>query len=290
MHFAVLAQQSSWYFGDLERAARELGHGITRLDFQEFVATEVRPAAGESGDLATDVLIVRSMPAGSLEQVIFRMDVLARFEASGLPVVNPPKSLECAIDKYLTTARLQAADVPVPPTIVCETTSAALAALEQLGGDVVVKPLFGAEGRGIVRVTDPDMGWRVFSTLERLQSVIYLQKFIEHPGFDTRVLVLDGNIIGGMKRYSPNDFRTNVARSGRGELHIPSAIEAELAIRAAQATGVRFAGIDILQNRDGQPLVLEVNAVPGWRAFASVTGIDVATRFLDHLSRHPIGG
>lgn len=290
MHFAVLAQQNSWYFGDLERAAKGLGQGITRLDFQEFVATEVRPAAGESGDLAADALIVRSMPAGSLEQVIFRMDVLARFEASGLPVVNPPKSLECAIDKYLTTARLQAAGVPVPPTIVCETTTAALSALERLEGDVVVKPMFGAEGRGIVRVTDPDMGWRVFSTLERLQSVIYLQKFIEHPGFDTRVLVLDGNIIGGMKRYSPNDFRTNVARSGRGEFHQPTALEAELAIRAAQATGVRFAGIDILQSRDGEPLVLEVNAVPGWRAFALVTGIDVATRFLDHLSRHPTGG
>jgi ribosomal protein S6--L-glutamate ligase len=155
---------------------------------------------------------------------------------------------------------------------------------------VVVKPLFGAEGRGIVRVTDPDMGWRVFSTLERLQAVIYLQKFVEHPGFDTRVLVLDGEVIGGMKRFSPDDFRTNVARSGRGECHRPTAIEAELAIRGAQATGVRFAGIDILQGRDGEALVLEVNAVPGWRAFASVTGIDVATRFLDHLSRHPIGG
>ena len=62
-----------------------------------------------------------------------------------------------------------------------------------LGGDVVVKPLFGAEGRGIVRVSDPDLAFRTFRTLERIQSVLYLQQFIEHKGFDVRILVLDGN-------------------------------------------------------------------------------------------------
>src|SRR5690606_38830919 len=139
-----------------------------------------------------------------------------------------------------------------------------------LGGDVVVKPLFGAEGRGIVRVSDPDLAFRTFRTLERIQAVLYLQQFVEHEGFDVRVMVLDGGILGAMKRRSTGDFRTNVARSAVGEPHELTDVEADLARRASAATGATFAGVDLLYDRAGRCYVLEVNAVPGWRAFARV--------------------
>jgi RimK family alpha-L-glutamate ligase len=304
----VLGNAESWYWHELHRAGGELGHEVVRLEFPRIVAacgmnsgavdnasmsngcratlrfvahtTNGPTSAGlpERGHdlLAFDAVIIRTMPPGSLEQVVYRMDVLGQLEAAGVTVLNSPKSVECAVDKYLTTAKLEAAGLPVPETIVCEDSDDALAAFEQLGRDVVVKPIFGSEGRGILRVSDPDLALRTFRTLERLQAALYLQRFVNHPGYDIRVLVLDGKILGGMKRVSDGDFRTNVSRDGRGEPHTVTDTEADWALRASTATGARFAGIDIMYDREGRGFVIEVNAVPGWRAFQRVTGLDVA--------------
>lgn len=291
MQFAVLAQPESWYFRDLTRAAGEHGCQCTRLDFASLTGGIVdgRPvlSCGELDLRALQALVVRSMPAGSLEQVVFRMDVLARLEAAGCRVVNPPKALECAIDKYLTTARLAAAGLPVPDTVVCEDPDAALLAWERLGRDVVVKPVFGAEGRGILRLTDPDLAWRTFRTLYRVESVLYLQRFIPHPGYDIRVLVLGDRILGGMRRSSPDDFRVNVARAGIAEPHTPTDREAELALAAARTTGNVFAGIDLLYDAAGRCYVIEVNGVPGWQAFGRANRMDVAGAFVAWLAGEP---
>lgn len=280
---AILGNEGSWYVGDLLRAAVELRVEAERIEFTKLVA-QVNSAAMvryEQRNIAEyDAVIVRTMPPGSLEQVVFRMDVLLQLEQQGVAVLNPARSLECAVDKYLTTARLATAGLPVPETIVCEGEEEALVALNQLGGDVVVKPLFGAEGRGIVRVSDPDLGLRTFRTLSRLQAVLYLQRFIDHPGYDIRVLVLDGEIVGSIKRHNPHDFRTNLARNGVGEMHSLTDQEAHLARQAVQVSGARCAGVDLLYDKSGQCYVIEVNAVPGWRGFAKITGIDVARRLL----------
>ena len=112
------------------------------------------------------------MPPGSLEQVVFRMDLLHRLQARGAVVLNPPAAVETCVDKYLASARLAAAGLLVPPTAVCQHADAALEAFAALGGNVVVKPLFGSEGRGMVRVSDPETAWRVFRTLERTGAVL----------------------------------------------------------------------------------------------------------------------
>lgn len=292
----VLASERSWYFRDLDRAARARGHECHRLEFSRLIATVESGSeqfrVGESTNPESnptprklDAIVVRSMPPGSLEHVIFRMNTLARWEASGVRVINSPRSLECAVDKYLTTARLRSVGLPIPQTIVCEHEDDAMLAFESLGKDVVVKPLFGAEGRGIVRVTDPDLAHRTFRTLMRLNCVLYLQKFIDHGGFDTRVLVLDGEVLGGMRRHSPNDFRTNVARQAIAEAYLPTDQETEMALSAAAATGAFIAGIDLLQDRSGASYVIEVNAVPGWQAFSRVNQIDVADRFLKAITK-----
>jgi ribosomal protein S6--L-glutamate ligase len=220
------------------------------------------------------------MPPGSLEQVVFRMDVLGRLQASGVRVVNSPRALEMCVDKYLASACLEAAGLPVPPTIVCQDADTALQAFEQLGGDVIVKPLFGSEGRGMVRVSDPELAWRTFRTLERTQAVLYLQKLIHHPGWDLRVFVLDGKVLTAMRRHAHDGWRTNIAQGGRGEMVTVTAEEERLALAAAKAVGADAAGVDLLPCRDGGWYVLEVNAVPGWRALAPVTGIDVAEKIV----------
>jgi ribosomal protein S6--L-glutamate ligase len=204
------------------------------------------------------------------------MDVLHQLLAAGIPVVNKPRALEICVDKYLATARLAAAGLPVPPTIVCQGADEALEAFSRLDGDVVVKPLFGSEGRGMVRVTSPEIAWRTFQTLARLQTVLYLQQYVAHPGWDLRVFILGGRVLTAMRRRSRGDWRTNVAQGGKAERAVAGDVEAGLAIRAAAALGAEIAGVDLLPRPDGGWYVLEVNAVPGWRALAPVTGVDVA--------------
>jgi RimK family alpha-L-glutamate ligase len=290
LRLGVLGNIDSWYVADLTRAAVSRGHQCERLDFPRLTGacgpglSPVRQGAVDLLDF--DAVLVRTMPPGSLEQVVLRMDLLHQLLTLGVKVINPPRALECAVDKYLTTARLFQAGLPVPQTIVCEQFEEAMAAFEQLGGDVVVKPIFGAEGRGIVRVSDPDLAHRVFRTLERVNSALYLQKFVPHPGYDIRVLILGDRILGSMKRISDTDFRTNVSRDARTELHVPTDAELKSARQAVDCTGAIFAGVDLLYDQNGELYVIEVNAVPGWRAFGRTTGIDVATELIRWLEEH----
>jgi ribosomal protein S6--L-glutamate ligase len=289
LQIVILSNPTSWYRRDLERAARRRGHRVTALPFERLSAhvdSSKTRVGGADTELSTvDAIIVRTMPPGSLEQVVFRMNLLSRLEASGVQVVNPPRAIECAVDKYLTTARLVDAGLPVPSTIVCENSESAQAAFEQLGGDVVVKPIFGAEGRGILRVSDPDLALRTFRTLERLGAVLYVQKFVEHEGFDLRVMVLDGRVLAAMRRRSPHDFRTNVSRQAQAEPVEPNDRECDWALRASAAVGTRIAGVDILYDRSGAGYVIEVNGVPGWRALARVAKCDVARELIGSIER-----
>src|SRR5579872_2599615 len=287
MRIVILANSRSWYRRDLQRAARERGHDVISLPFERLTAHVQSGRSsvwGTETELsATDAVIVRTMPPGSLEQVVFRMNLLARLEAAGVQVMNPPRAIECAVDKYLTTARLVDAGLPVPKTIVCENSEAAQAAFEELKGDVVVKPVFGAEGRGILRVSDSDLALRAFRTLERIGAVLYLQEFIAHEGFDPRVMVLDGRVLAAMRRRSPHDFRTNVSRQAQAEPVEISDRERDWALRASAAVGTRIAGVDILYDRSGAGYVIEVNGVPGWRALTRVTECDVACELIHSL-------
>ena len=286
MRLAVLSSLESWYLRDLRRAAGSR-HEIVCLAHQRLRADLGTQWTGRflSGarDLAEcDAILVRSMPPGSLEQVVFRMDVLGRLQEAGTVVINPPRALEAAIDKYLTSARLLAAGLLTPRTVVCQTAEEARDGFDRLGGDVVVKPLFGGEGRGILRVEDQDLAHRVFHTLEQVGAVFYLQEFIPHDGFDIRLLLI-GDRVWAIRRRNPHDWRTNISRGGTGE---PLDADPELiglARRAASAIGAPMVGVDILPGRDGGRYVLEVNAVPGWKGLSQTLQVDVAAAVLDYI-------
>jgi ribosomal protein S6--L-glutamate ligase len=281
MRIAVLAAGPGWHVRDLERAAALLHHEAVAVDFRRVTAGVAAAADSLAG---FDGVLVRTMPPGSLEQVVFRMNVLHRLRERGVLVLNPPRAVEVCVDKYLASARLEAAGLRVPPTVVCQHAEAALEALALLGGDVVVKPLFGSEGRGMVRVSDPDLAWRTFRTLERTQGVLYLQRFIAHPGWDLRAFVLGGRVLAAMRRRAGGGWRTNVAQGGAAEPARLNAAEEELALRAARAVGAPVAGVDLLPGPAGEWYVLEVNAVPGWRALAPVAGVDVAAELVRFLA------
>jgi RimK family alpha-L-glutamate ligase len=283
MQIAVLAQTDSWYAADLIRAAGT-EHRIRVLSFARLAAVldgcdqwSITVDGQRLNDF--DAVIVRTMPPGSLEQVVFRMDALGRLQADGMTVVNPPRALEAAVDKYLASALLQSHGVPTVPTAVCQTVDDAMEAFEQFQGDVVVKPIFGSEGRGILRVSDPSLALRVFRALTQVEAVCYIQPFLDHHGFDLRLVVL-GQRVFGIRRRNPDDWRTNVSRGATPEpMDLDPALE-DLARRATRAVGAVVAGVDVLPAGNGNQYVLEVNAVPGWRALSRALGIDFAAELL----------
>lgn len=222
------------------------------------------------------------MPAGSLEQVVFRMDVLHAAAGAGVRVLNPPRALETCVDKYLTSVRLAAAGLPTPPTHAAQRADDALQAFARLGGDVVLKPVFGSEGRGLQRISDPDLAWRTFRVLQNSGQLIYQQQFVPHPGYDYRLLVVGGRVHAAMRRHG-TDWRTNVARGGRADPLRPGDELAALAVRAAAAVGCPVAGVDLLPGPRGEVYVIEVNAVPGWKALSAVCGLDIAAEVLRFL-------
>jgi RimK family alpha-L-glutamate ligase len=197
--------------------------------------------------------------------------------------LNPPRAVETCVDKYLTNVRLAAAGLPTPPTHVAQRADDACDAFERLGGDVVVKPVFGAEGRGMVRVSDRELAWRTFRVLEQTGQLIYQQRFIHHPGHDLRVFVMGGKVRAAMRRRAANDWRTNVAQGGTTERAELTRQEAELAVHAAEAVGCPIAGVDLLPGPRGELYVVEVNAVPGWKALAPTCGVDVAAEIVRFL-------
>lgn len=281
----ILATGDRWHVQALGRALQGMG-----CEAVPFPATRLagrvparpagpRPAGGAIGtagvDLeALDALLVRFIPPGSLDQIVFRVDALHVIHDRGIPVVNSPRAVERTVDKHWTSRCLSEAGVPTPATVVAEGFDDALAAFRALG-DVVVKPLLGSGGRGIVRVTDEDLAYRVLRALEAQRSVFYLQEFIPHGRSDLRFLVAGDRVVAAGRRTG-DGWKTNVAAGARMTAHRARPEEEELAVRAARAVGADYAGVDILEADRGR-LVVEVNGIPGWRALQRTTSVDIAS-------------
>jgi RimK family alpha-L-glutamate ligase len=285
LRVGVLGASGSWHSRRLLEALTARGHTTvaipaTRLESEidRHGAARVLGADGVRLD-SLDLLLVRGLPRGSLEQVIFRMDALHLLtDQHGVRCVNGPRALERTIDKSWAGALLAVAGVPTPPTIVCERRESALAAFDRLGGDVVVKPLFGAMGSGIVRVHDRDLAYRVFAALELERAVYYLQRTIAGAGRrDLRVLVIAGEVAGAMERVSES-WRANVARGAKPRAVALTDLERDTALAAAAAVGADIAGVDLLVGADGEIMVPEVNGIPGWQALQSVCEVDLTER------------
>ncbi len=288
MHFVILSARAGWHTGELCRALAERRHSGRVLPYEGLVA---RLGTGAGGGLSiestalfdADAVLARIIPNGSLEQVIYRVDALHWIEKRGVLVMNSPRAIERSVDKFYTTALLQEAGLPTPETVVCDGTVDAMAAVRVMG-DVIVKPIFGSMGYGMVRVSDPDVAFRVVQSLEQLRAVFYVQRAIDHGGRDVRVFVVGGRTLAAIERRAPaGEWRTNVSRGGSAHaFELPPAWQ-QLAVRAAAAVGADYAGVDLLPSREGQVFVLEVNGIPAWQGLQHATGLDVAGAIVDHL-------
>lgn len=285
MKVGILGEKGGWHTEGLLAAFERRGiraecFSITQLTARATGRPRLTAATTPLDEY--DVLLVRTIPGGSLEQVIYRVDALHGLANAGVRVVNSATAIERGVDKYYTSALLDDAGIPTPRTVVSERFEAALAAFDELGGDIVVKPLFGSEGRGMVRVSDADIAYRVFRALELGRYVYCLQEFVPHGCADIRAFVVGGRVIGAMLRRG-DDWKTNAAQGARGEPVDVNQTVNELSVRAAQAVGAEYAGVDLLPCETGGYTVIEVNTIPGWRALKAATGVDAAQEVVDHV-------
>jgi len=228
-----------------------------------------------------DAVIVRRVPGGTAEQVFYRMDVLHHLEEQGVLVVNTPDSIEKAVDKFYTSALLIDAGIPTPRTMVTESFTEAMKIYNELGGDVVVKPLFGSLGMGMTRVTGEDIAYRVFRALEITKSVYYLQEYIPHGGADIRVFIIGREVVASMKRVAAG-WKTNISGGGKPEPYSPDQETLDMCFRASEKLGLTYTGVDVIHSGD-RNYVIELNSTPGWEGLQTVTETDIAKRLVDHV-------
>jgi RimK family alpha-L-glutamate ligase len=289
VHVAILSARTGWHTDQLLRALTARGHVGSIVPYESLLAHIGARGRGAtlSADahqlLDADAVLARIIPNGSLEQIIYRVDALHWLEDRGVRVMNSPRTIERCVDKFYTSALLHEAGLETPETIVCERIDDAMNAVREMG-DVIVKPLFGSMGHGMVRVSDPETAFRVFRALEMTRAVFYVQRVIEHRGCDVRAFVVGNRVVAAIERRARDGgWRTNISLGGEARAIELSSAWSKMALEAARAVDADYAGVDLLPARDGSTYVLEVNGIPGWSGVQAATSADVAGAIVDHL-------
>jgi tetrahydromethanopterin:alpha-L-glutamate ligase len=231
-----------------------------------------------------DAVFVRGVPGGSLEEVVFYLDILHGLKILGIPVYNDGHAIERSVDKAMTSFLLQHHRIATPPTWVLRDREDALALVEQElqdGHMVISKPLFGSQGEGIRRLEKmTDLIWMTGS-----HGIYYLQRFVECEGLgysDHRVFIINDKAVAAMRRKGLS-WLNNVARGAACEEVVLDPVMAELAVQAAQALSMSYAGVDIIRDKDGRYVVIEVNSIPAWKGLQSVCNISIADLLVEDM-------
>lgn len=278
-HVGLVVDNIDWHARALSRALTALGATsapirLTACGFATLSATGI--AIDGFGDGPPDAILVRSMSGGSFEAVTLRLGILHAARELGVMVWNDARAIERCVDKSMTSFLLARAGIATPPAWAVESRAAAAAIVvrEAVDRPLVLKPLFGSQGRGLRLIRTPND----LPEPAVVNGVYYLQCFVgvERDGFrDFRLLVSRGRVIAAMARHSTH-WITNVKRGARPVAVVANDEMRELAVRAAAAVGAAFAGVDVLYDIDGRPTVLEVNSMPAWSGLQKVTPFSIA--------------
>jgi len=286
MRVVIFAEDPDWHTKRLRAAC--VRHGATvvveSLRRCRFWLTAKQPGVAIPGleESLPEIVIVRAIPNGTFEQVTFRLSLLHALRELGVRVINDARAIERCVDKSMTSFLLHNAGIPTPETLVTE--DAAIAALWREGqtDDIVAKPLFGAQGRGLRRIA-PEAA--LPDPAAELSGVLYLQRYVGRQSAwrDFRVFVVGDEAVAAMMR-SGASWITNVARGGTCENVRCEGRLAELAIAASRAVGAAYCGVDLIEDATGALAVLEVNSMPAWKGLQGVADVDIA----DAIARNAV--
>ncbi|MCG7875632.1 MAG: RimK family alpha-L-glutamate ligase [Candidatus Thiodiazotropha taylori] len=229
-----------------------------------------------------DGVFVRGVPGGTLEQVVLYLDILHALTHLGVCAYNDGRAIERSVDKGMTSFLLHTAGIPTPPTwVVGEERDLTRIVKHEFkaGNELVLKPLFGSQGDGLVRIRQGD----TLPDPAHYNGVFYLQRFI-HTGnedaHDWRVFVINGQAVAAMLRHGEG-WISNVAQGARCHPAVLDQELKELAEAATRALSMSYAGVDILRDDKGRAYVIEVNSIPAWKGLQQACQMDVTQLLVD---------
>ena len=287
-HIVIFTDDPGWHGKQLRLAFANLGYNsdyvsLTQCSFT--IESGMNPISIPGFQRALpDAAFVRGVPGGSLEEVVLYLDFLHALKVMNIPVYNDGYAIERSVDKGMTSFLLHNAGLPTPLTWVLRNREDALSIAEielKKGNLMISKPLFGSQGEGIRRIEKmTDLFW-----LTNSHGVYYLQRFVHCSGVgfsDNRVFVINGQVVAAMRRRGKS-WLNNVARGASCERIDVNREMAELAVKAAAALAMDYAGVDIIQDKDGHYTVIEVNSIPAWKGLESVCDTSIAQVLADDL-------
>ncbi len=287
MKLAILSRAPRAYSTQrLRTAALDRGHSVKVLNTLRFAID----LSGDEPDLQ-----FRGKPLSTYDAILPRIGnsityfgtaVVRQFEQMDVYTPNPAYGITNSRDKLRAIQILSRHNIGMPATAFVRDRADVKPAIERVGGaPVVIKLLEGTQGIGVILAPDRKVAEAIIETLHSTQQNVLIQRFVkESKGRDIRALVVGDRVVAAMRRVAQGDeFRSNVHRGGSVE---PVALDPEYertAVRAAQIMGLRVAGVDLLEGKDG-PLVMEVNSSPGLEGIERATQLDVAGAIIDFIA------
>ena len=279
----VFNDTHGWHSEQLVRAFARHGMTVELVNLAECAIDLLAPNGllipGFDNELPC-ATVVRGIALGSLEQITLRMDVLHALAIHNVPVFNSAVAIELTVDKARTSLQLHLGGIATPTTWVCENRSLArrIAHQQFLQGDaVVIKPLFGSQGKGVEKVSSLEQ----FDALHVTGAVFYMQRYIvpfqQDYWHDWRLMVIDGQVVAAMSRQSQH-WVTNFAQGADCLAVTVTDNMAKLAVDATRIAKADYAGVDLIRQQNGDYMVLEVNSVPAWKGLYQATGIAIAEK------------
>jgi tetrahydromethanopterin:alpha-L-glutamate ligase len=272
----LISDPQDWTARSMMASFLRSGVDATFLDFSMLCAIiddDISLRCNSEDLRALDGVVVRDLGRRGKDDVPFRFEALQALESMGMTVMNPPSAIARAANKFATSLALQRAKVPTPKTVVTTSPMEALETLRKYER-VVSKPLFGYKGKGIQLFSKGDEAQ--LADLVEEQGLAYLQEFIanENPR-DIRAFVVADRVMGAIYRIAPpGHWISNLARGGHAK-PCPISDELEdLVLRANQAVGTIYSGVDLMETSDGLK-VIEVNGTPSGKGIFEALGVDV---------------
>lgn len=300
MRIAIMTDETGWHTRQLQAALRARGAVGRCIDLADChidttAAWHGLAIPGFGRELPAAAL-VRGIAGGTFEQVTKRLGVLHALRELGVSVYNDARAIERSVDKSMTSLLLHAAGVPAPPTWATETPAQAqrIVMRESAAGHaLVLKPLFGSQGKGLQLIGQVDGVHHPLPDLSKgYGGLAYLQRFIPpatEPGYDWRVLVVGGRAVTAMRRVSAH-WVHNVAQGARCQPAPLTPALAQRAEAAAAALDMDYAGVDLMPTTGGAIQVIEVNGVAAWQGLQRVTGFNIAQAIVDDLLDRKLAG
>lgn len=289
MKIAILSRNPQLYSTRrLVEAGKQRGHDMLVLDHQKcvLVIEKNSPHIFYKGELVTGVNAV--IPRIGASVTFYGAAVVRQFEMMKIFTAVESQALVRSRDKLRSLQLLARAGIGMPKTAFASEPKNIDNVIAQVGGTpVVIKLLEGTQGIGVILAETHKSAKSMIEAFLDLEANILVQEFIpEANGADIRAFVVDGQIVGAMRRQgAPGEFRSNLHRGGKAELIELSHEEKQTALKAARKLGLAIAGVDMLQSSRG-PLVMEVNSSPGLEGIEGATKADIAGKIIEYVERN----